>query len=73
MSIPESLTYKKHNWVNYCSVCKTFAEDILRVRKEDGETNLVDLLRKVMTGQKRWDLFYHILLRIGSKYWKLWI
>jgi hypothetical protein len=28
---------------------------ILRVGKEDGETNLVDLLTKVITGQKRWD------------------
>ena len=59
MIIPESILHKKHNVINYHTVCEAVAADILRVRKEYGETNLEDLAKKVMTGQKRW-VFFHI-------------
>ena len=54
-SIPESVLLKKHNAINYHAVREAAAAGILRVGKEDGTTNLADLLTKVITGQKRWD------------------
>jgi hypothetical protein len=58
VSIPESTLMKKHNAINYHAVREAVAAGILRVGKEDGETNLADLLTKVVTGQKRWDFCY---------------
>jgi hypothetical protein len=49
---------KKHNAINYHVVREAVAAGILRVGKEDGETNLADLLTKVAMGQKRWDFCY---------------
>jgi hypothetical protein len=43
---------KKHNVINYHAVQEALAAGILRVGKEDGETNLADLLMKVLTGEK---------------------
>ena len=50
-SKPESTLQKKHNTINYHAVCEVAAAVILRARKEDGKTNLADLLTKVLTGQ----------------------
>ena len=36
------------------------AAGILAVAKEDGETNLADLLTKILTGSRRWDLCWCI-------------
>ena len=58
--IPESILHKKHNVVNYNSVCEAVAAYTLRIGKEYGENNLTDLLEKVMNGQKRCDLCHHI-------------
>ena len=60
-SRPESTLQKKHNAINYHVVREAAAAGILRVGKEDGNTNLADLLTKVLTGQKRWDLCYSIM------------
>jgi hypothetical protein len=59
-SIPESTLLKKHNAINYHAVREAVAAGIMRVGKEDGETNLADLLTKVIVGQKRWDFCYHL-------------
>jgi hypothetical protein len=61
VSIPESTLMKKHNAINYHAVREAVAAGILRVGKEDGETNLADLLTKVSTGEKRWNLCWHIM------------
>jgi hypothetical protein len=55
VSILESMLMKKHNAINYHAVREVLVAGILRVGKEDGETNLVDLLTKLVLGQKRWD------------------
>jgi hypothetical protein len=47
---------KKHNAINYHAVQEAAAAGILRVGKEDDETNIADLLTKVLGGQKRWDI-----------------
>ena len=60
-SIPESTLAKKHNAINYHSVCKVAAAGILRVGKEDGEMNLADLLTKVLTSEKRWNICWHLM------------
>ena len=60
MSILESVLRNKNNSVNYHSVRDALAAYILWISKYDGETNMAYLLTKVMTGQKRWDLCYHI-------------
>ena len=61
VSIPESTLMKKHNAINYHAVREAVAAGILRVGKEDGETNLADLLTKVLTGEKRWTLCWHLM------------
>jgi len=62
VSIPESVLSKKHNAINYHAVREAVAAKILQVGKEDGDTNLADLLTKVVTGKKRWDICWHIFL-----------
>ena len=52
VSIPKSTLMKKHNAINYHAVQEAVAAGILRVGKEDSETNLADLLTKVLTGEK---------------------
>ena len=61
-SIPNSTLQKKHNAINYHVVREAAAANILRVGKEDGETNISDLLTKVVRGQKRWDLCWCIFI-----------
>jgi len=61
VSIPESTLMKKHNSINYHAVREAAAAGILRVGKEDGETNLADLLTKVLNGEKRWNICWHIM------------
>ena len=60
VSVPESVLMKKHNAINYHVVREAVAAGILRVGKEDGLTNLADLLTKVITGERRWKLCWHI-------------
>jgi hypothetical protein len=60
-SIPESTLMKKHNAINYHAVREAAAAGILRVRKEDGEMNLADLLMKDLSGEKRWEICWHIM------------
>jgi hypothetical protein len=59
-SMPESTLMKKHNAINYHAVREAVASGILRVGKEDGETNLADLLTKVIVGQKRWNFCWSL-------------
>ena len=60
MSIPESVLHKKHNVINYHAVREAVAAGILRVGKEDRQTNLADLLTKIVKGQHCWDLCWYI-------------
>ena len=52
-SLPESVLSKKHNAINYHVVREAVAAGIMRVAKEDGETNLADLLTKSLNLPKR--------------------
>ena len=52
-SLPESVLSKKHNAINYHAVQEAVAAEIMRVVKEDGETNLADLLTKSLNLPKR--------------------
>ncbi len=66
VSVPESMLMKKHNAINYHAVSEAVAAGILRAgAEEDGEANLVDLLMKVIMGQKRWDFCYCLFCWIG--------
>ena len=60
MSVPESVLHKRHNAINYHAVREAVAADILKVGKEDSQTNLLDLLTKIVKGQRRWDLCWYI-------------
>ena len=60
-SIPESTLMKKHNAINYHAVREAAAAGIIRVGKEDGETNAADLLTKSLSGQKRWDICWTLM------------
>jgi hypothetical protein len=52
---------KKHNAINYHTVREAAAAGILRVVKEDGETNLADLLTKVLNSEKHWNICWNIM------------
>eukprot|EP00957_Ditylum_brightwellii_P023761 1793121-Ditylum_brightwellii.AAC.1 len=60
-SIPQSTLLKKHNAINSHAVQETAAAGILYVRKEDGSTNRSDLLTKVVVGERRQELCWHIM------------
>jgi hypothetical protein len=60
-SIPELTVMKKHNAVNYHAVREAAAARILSIGKEDGEMNIANLLSKVLSGEKRWNLCWHIM------------
>ena len=56
-SRPESCLSKRHNAINYHAVREAAAAQILRVGKEDGETNLADVFTKILAKAKRYELF----------------
>ena len=60
-SIPESTLAKKHNAINYHAMCEVAAAGILHVGKEDGQTNLANLLTKVLTSERQWEICWHIM------------
>ncbi|KAI2509503.1 Reverse transcriptase (RNA-dependent DNA polymerase) [Fragilaria crotonensis] len=61
-TIPESMLAKKHNAFNYHAVREAVAAKIIRVGKEDGMTNLANLLfTKVLTADRRRALCRHIM------------
>ncbi len=47
---PESTLKKKHNAIAYHRVREAQAAGIVRIAKEDGETNLADVLTKCILG-----------------------
>ena len=60
-SIPESTLSKKHNSINYHVVREAAAAGILRVGKEDTETNLADALTKLLAYSRKSDLLGQVL------------
>jgi hypothetical protein len=52
-SIPESTLTKKHNSINYHIVQEAAAMGMLRVGNEDTETNLADVLTKILSQPRR--------------------
>ena len=60
-TIPESMLVKKHNAINYHSICKAVAARILQVGKEDEMSNLADLFTKVLTADRRRSLCKHTM------------
>ena len=58
---PESVLKKKHNAVCYHRVRESFARKIIRIAKEDTETNLADLFTKILPTARRRKLLGCIL------------
>jgi len=52
-TMPESVLSKKHNQICYHRVCEAAAAGIIRIAKEDLETNLADILTKPLDLPKR--------------------
>jgi hypothetical protein len=48
VSIPESTLNKRHNSINYHIVRESVAAKIMRVAKEDTETNIADAFTKLL-------------------------
>jgi hypothetical protein len=59
-SVPESVLNKKANAINYTKALEAVAEEIIIIGKDDGQTNLADILMKVILGIKRKWLLSHI-------------
>ena len=49
---PESTLKKKHNAIAYHRTREAQAAGIVRIAKEDGETNLADLFTKLLAGPR---------------------
>jgi hypothetical protein len=60
-SKPESTLKKKHNAIAYHRVREAQAAKIIRVAHEPGQTNLADLLTKLLTSPRMKDLIKRIL------------
>ena len=60
-SIPESTLQKKHNSINYHIVREAAAAGILRVGKEDTETNIADAMTKLQTYLRKQELLGPLL------------
>jgi hypothetical protein len=58
---PESTLKKKHNAISYHRVHEAQAAGIVRIAKEDGETNLADVLTKCLPAPRLKFLISHIL------------
>ena len=56
-SLPNSALVKRHNAINKNIVQESAATGTLHVGKEDGSTNLVDALTKILPLKRRYDLF----------------
>ena len=50
VSRPESPLKKKHNAVAYHKAREAIAADIIALAKEDGSTNIADILTKLLDG-----------------------
>ncbi len=59
-SLPESALSKRHNTINYHSVREAVAAGIIRVGKEDGNTNLADVFTMALQRPQRYNLFSKI-------------
>jgi hypothetical protein len=64
VSIPESVLSKIHSAINYHAVREAVAARIMQVAKEDGESNLAELLTKPLTEQRRVTLLRSILYNL---------
>ena len=60
-SIPESTLSKKHNAVNFHIVRESVAAGMLRVGKEDTETNIADVFTKLLPYSRKQQLLRGIL------------
>jgi hypothetical protein len=58
---PESTLKKRHNTIAYHRVRKAITAGTVRVAKEPGDTNLADILKKLMAGPRLRDLISRIL------------
>ena len=56
-SVPASALSKKHNAINYHAVREAVTAGILRVGKEDSNTNLADPFTKTLPQKRRYELF----------------
>ena len=62
-TLPASTLTKRHNAINYHAVREAAAAGILRVGKEDGQSNLADVFTKVLPKKRRYELFGQITYR----------
>ena len=58
---PESVLQKKHNAIIYHAVQEAAAAEIIQVGKEDGQSNLANLLTNVLSGARRWELCFRLM------------
>jgi hypothetical protein len=57
----ESVLQKKHNAINYHAFREAAAAGIIQVGKEDGQSSLADLLTKVLSGARQWELCFRLM------------
>ncbi len=55
-SMPESVLAKKHNAINYHIICEAVAAGIIRIGKEDTDTNIADAFTKLMDFSRKFEL-----------------
>ena len=55
-SIPESTLSKKHNAINYHIIREAVAAGIIRIGKEDTDTNIADAFTKLMDFSRKFKL-----------------
>ena len=58
---PESTLKKKHNAIAYHRTREAIAADIVRIAWENGDTNISDLLTKLLPGPRLRELMRYVL------------
>jgi hypothetical protein len=61
MTAPESVLKKRHNAIAYHRAREAQAAGFIRVARESGDTNIADLLTKLMPGPRLKDLIGYVL------------
>ena len=58
---PESVLKKRHNAVSYHRTREACAANIIQIAHESGDTNIADLLSKLMVGPHLRDLLGYVM------------
>ena len=64
---PDSRLSKKHYAMCFYCVRECVVKEMIRVAKEDGETNIANIFTKVLSSEKRCDILRCVFVKGGDQ------